>query len=52
MTEWWNDMHAFQHSDETTELLEEETNQLLTQYKKTLLVGKLHINVGAKERPS
>ncbi len=33
MTEWWNDMHAFQHSDETTELLEEETNQLLTQYK-------------------
>jgi len=33
MTEWWNDMHAFQHSDETTELLEAQTNQLLTQYK-------------------
>ena len=27
MTEWWNDMHAFQHSDETTELLEAQTNQ-------------------------
>jgi len=33
MTEWWNDMQAFQHSEETTELLEEQTKQLLTHYK-------------------
>lgn len=33
MTEWWNDMKAFQHSDETTDLLEAETNQFLAQYK-------------------
>ncbi|MBJ9721179.1 3-hydroxyacyl-CoA dehydrogenase [Acinetobacter calcoaceticus] len=33
MTEWWNDMQAFQHSDETTDLLETETEKLLTQYK-------------------
>ncbi|MDR8153104.1 3-hydroxyacyl-CoA dehydrogenase, partial [Acinetobacter baumannii] len=33
MTEWWNDMQNFQHSEETTELLEEQTKELLTHYK-------------------
>lgn len=33
MTEWWNDMQAFQHSDETTEMLETQTKELLTHYK-------------------
>ncbi|MFX8401813.1 3-hydroxyacyl-CoA dehydrogenase, partial [Acinetobacter baumannii] len=32
-TEWWNDMQNFQHSEETTELLEEQTKELLTHYK-------------------
>ncbi|MDX7879788.1 3-hydroxyacyl-CoA dehydrogenase NAD-binding domain-containing protein [Acinetobacter nosocomialis] len=33
MTEWWNDMQTFQHSDETTEMLEAQTKELLTHYK-------------------
>ncbi|MCX2582063.1 hypothetical protein OQ641_30120, partial [Klebsiella pneumoniae] len=33
MTEWWNDMQNFQHSEETTELLEAQTKELLTHYK-------------------
>ncbi|MEN8406361.1 3-hydroxyacyl-CoA dehydrogenase NAD-binding domain-containing protein [Acinetobacter seifertii] len=33
MTEWWNDMQAFQHSDETTEVLEAQTKELLNHYK-------------------
>ncbi|MGL2992141.1 3-hydroxyacyl-CoA dehydrogenase NAD-binding domain-containing protein [Acinetobacter nosocomialis] len=33
MTEWWNDMQTFQHSDETTEMLETQTKELLTHYK-------------------
>ena len=33
MTEWWNDIQNFQHSEETTELLEEQTKELLTHYK-------------------
>lgn len=40
MTEWWNDMQAFQHSEETTELLEEQTKQLLTHYKDVDLYQK------------
>lgn len=40
MTEWWNDMQAFQHSEETTELLEEQTKQLLTHYKDVDLYEK------------
>ncbi|MEO9279053.1 3-hydroxyacyl-CoA dehydrogenase NAD-binding domain-containing protein [Acinetobacter sp. WA-87] len=40
MTEWWNDMQAFQHSEETTELLEEQTKELLTHYKDVDLYQK------------
>jgi len=40
MTEWWNDMQAFQHSEETTELLEAQTNELLTQYQDVDLYQK------------
>lgn len=40
MTEWWNDMQAFQHSEETTELLEAQTKQLLTDYKDVDLYQK------------
>lgn len=40
MTEWWNDMQAFQHSEETTELLEAQTKQLLADYKDVDLYQK------------
>ncbi len=40
MTEWWNDMQAFQHSEETTELLEAQTKELLTDYKDVDLYQK------------
>ncbi|MDR2248944.1 3-hydroxyacyl-CoA dehydrogenase NAD-binding domain-containing protein [Acinetobacter sp.] len=40
MTEWWNDMQAFQHSEETTELLEAQTNELLMQYQDVDLYQK------------
>lgn len=33
MTEWWNDMQTFQHSDETTEVLEAQMKELLSHYK-------------------
>lgn len=33
MTEWWNNLQAFQHSDETTEVLEVQTKELLNHYK-------------------